>query len=149
LTGGNGNDVFLDTIANFSGDTITDFARGDRIVLTDANLGLAVALAVGSSGSQLTFGSTSLFLSNVSNPSIAIGAAPEGGVQIFFGGPPIIVSSAIVPAGATFAEAPSATKLVTSAEIPGGFAEHAFLFDAPQFPDLLVRQPADGIFVMS
>ena len=39
LTGGNGNDVFRDTIANFGGDTITDLTRGDRIVLTERDLG--------------------------------------------------------------------------------------------------------------
>ena len=149
LTGGNGNDVFQDTIANFNGDTITDFARGDRIVLTNATLGFAVGLAVGSSGSQLTFGSTSLFLSNVLSPSIAIGAATEGGVQIFFGGPPIIYSSALVPGGATFAEAPLATKSPTSAEIPGRYAEQAFLLGATQVPDPLVRPTADEIFLVS
>ena len=82
LTGGAGADTFRDTSVGLNGDTITDFARGDRIVLTDATLGLTVGLIVGSSGSQLTYGSTSLFLSNVRNPSIAFSAAAEGGVQI-------------------------------------------------------------------
>ena len=149
LTGGSGNDVFRDTIANFAGDTITDFARGDRIVLTDASLGLAVGLAVGASGSQLTFGATSLFLSNAGNPSIAFGAAPEGGVQIFFGGPPIIVSSALVPAGPTSMGSSSQAIFAASAEIPGNYAEQSFLLHAPQFLDPAILRTADDLFAVS
>ena len=149
LTGGSGGDVFRDTIANLGGDTITDFARGDRIVLTDATLGLTVGLIVGSSGSQITFGSTSLLLSDARNPSIAFSAAPEGGVQIFLGGPPIIVSSALVSAGPTWAKSPSGTKLAASAEIPGEYAEHAFPLGATQFPDPLILRNADDLFVVS
>ena len=149
LTGGNGNDVFQDTIANFGGDTITDLTRGDRIVLTDATLGLTVGLAVGSSGSQLTFGSASLFLSGLRNPSIAIGAAPEGGVQIFLGGPPIIVSSALVSAGPTWGKSLSETKWAASAEVTGEYAGRAFLFDSTQFPDPLILQTADDLFVVN
>ena len=149
LTGGDGNDVFLDTIANLGGDTITDLARGDRIVLTNATLGLAVGLNAGPSGSLLIFGSTSLFLTGWSNPSIAIGAAPEGGIQIFLGGPPIILSSAVVPAGPMGAEPLSQTKLAAWSEVQGDYAEHAFLFDAAQFPGPHVLQTADDLFVVS
>ena len=149
LTGGSGSDVFRDTIANLGGDTITDFARGDRIVLTDAALGLTVGLIVGSSGSQITFGSTSLFLSDARNPSIAFSAAPEGGVQIFLGGPPIIVSSTLVPAEPTWGQSPSGTKLTASADIPGEYAEHAFPLGATQFPDPLILRNADDLFVVS
>ena len=74
------------------------------------------------------------------NPSIAFGAAPEGGVQIFLGGPPIIVSSALVSAGPTWAKSLSETKLAASAEIPGEYAGHAFLFGSTQFPDPLILQ---------
>jgi serralysin len=149
LTGGDGNDVFLDAIANLGGDTITDLARGDRIVITNATLGLAVGLNAGPSGSLLTFGSTSLFLSGLSNPSIAIAAAPEGGVQIFLGGPPIIVSSAVVPGGPTGAEPLSQTKLAAWSEVQGDYAEHAFLFDAQQFPGPHMLQTADDLFLVS
>ena len=149
LTGGDGNDVFLDTIANLGGDTITDLARGDRIVLTNATLGLAVGLNAGPSGSLLIFGSTSLFLTGLSNPSIAIGAAPEGGIQIFLGGPPIILSSAVVPAGPMGAEPLSQTKLAAWSEVQGDYAEHAFLFDAAQFPGPHMLQTADDLFVVS
>jgi serralysin len=140
LAGGNGNDLFQDTIANLGGDTITDFSRGDRIILTNATLGLAMGLIVGSSGSQLTFGSTSLFLSNVHNPSFAIGAAPGGGVQISFGGPPIIVSSAVAD-DTTWGAFSSQVTLAASPEILGEYAEHPFLFG--------VGQPSDGLFVVS
>ena len=38
LTGGAAADMFRDTAAGLSGDTITDFATGDRIVISDATL---------------------------------------------------------------------------------------------------------------
>ena len=107
-----------------------------------------MGLTMGLSGSQLTYGSTSVFLSNVRNPSIAFSAAPEGGVQIFFGGPPIIFSSAVVSDASTWGASPSQTSLAASREIPGQYAEHAF-FGATQFPDPLMIQTADNLFVVS
>ena len=95
LTGGNGNDTFRGAAADLNGDTVTDFSRGDRIVLSDA----AVGLAAGWSGGQLTYGSTAVAL-NLHNASIALGAAAEGGVQFSFGGPAIVVASGTV-AGAS------------------------------------------------
>ena len=38
LTGGAATDTFRDTAAGLNGNTITDFAAGDRIVITDATL---------------------------------------------------------------------------------------------------------------
>jgi hypothetical protein len=136
LTGGNGNDVFRDTMANLGGDTITDFARGDRIVLTNATLGLPVGLTAGSLGSQLTFGSTSLFLSNLLNPSVKVGVAPEGGVEIFLGGPPLILSSAIVSASATSAASPAYSTEDFSTGL-AGHAEDALWFSGTQSFDQL------------
>lgn len=146
LTGGAGADTFRDTWAGLNGDTITDLSRGDRIVLTDATLGPAVSLTTGSSGSQLTYGSTSLFLSNVRNPSIAFSAAPEGGVQIVFGGPPIIFSSAVVsdPSWGAF---PS--QMADLPKIPGEYADHRLLYDARQFSEPLPFRMADDFFVAS
>ena len=89
MTGGTGSDLFMDNRANLNGDTIDDFARGDRIVLTDAVLGSSLGL----SGSVLTYGSTSVTLANLQNASIAVTAAAGGGVQIAFGGPALIVSA--------------------------------------------------------
>ena len=37
LSGGTGNDIFRDIAANLNGDTITDFAVGDSIVITNAS----------------------------------------------------------------------------------------------------------------
>ena len=91
LTGGNGNDTFRGTAAALNGDTITDFSRGDRIVLSDA----AGGLALGWSGGQLTYGSTTVAL-NLSNASIAVGVAAEGGVELSFGGPAIILAAGAV-----------------------------------------------------
>lgn len=146
LTGGAGADTFRDTAAGLNGDTITDFAMGDRIVVSDATLGLAVGLVTGPSGSQLTFGTTSLFLSNVRNPSLAIGAAPEGGVQISFGGPAIVISSAVVddPTLGAFASQRISSP---SRESPGQYAEHAFLFDDTKFADSLILHTADSLFI--
>ena len=146
LTGGAGADTFRDTSAGLDGDTITDFARGDRIVLTDATLGLAVGLTVGSSGSQLTYGSASIFLSNVRNPSIAVSAAPEGGVQIVFGGPPIIISSAVVsdPLSGAFS-----SQMAAAPGMPGDHAEHGFLYGAEPFPNPLNIRMTDDLFVVS
>jgi Ca2+-binding RTX toxin-like protein len=146
LTGGPGNDTFRDTAAGLNGDTITDFARGDRIVLTDATLGLAVDLTMGLSGSQLTYGSTSVFLSNVRNPSISFSAAPEGGVQISFGGPPIIFSSAVVTDPSWGA---LSSQRAAAPETPGEYGEHGFLYGVRQFPDPLSVRMADDLFVVS
>jgi hypothetical protein len=38
FTGGGGADTFQGTASAFQGDTITDFSRGDKIVITDGNL---------------------------------------------------------------------------------------------------------------
>lgn len=99
LNGGPGQDTFQDTQAGLNGDTITDFGRGDRIVVSDASVGMNVAL----SGNHLTFGSSILTLSDLHNASLTISAAPEGGMQIVFDGPPIIVSTGspvdLFPAG--------------------------------------------------
>ncbi|MCL6699445.1 M10 family metallopeptidase C-terminal domain-containing protein [Sphingomonas sp. NSE70-1] len=77
LTGGEGNDIFRDTAAGLNGDTITDFAVGDRIVISDASLaGFSFSL----SGSTLTYTGGTLTLSGVSGMLVASAAA--GGVQL-------------------------------------------------------------------
>jgi len=90
LSGGADNDTFKDNAVDLNGDSITDFSRGDRIVISDANLANFTFLL---SGNQLTFTGGSLTLSNLDFASIAASAAPEGGVQITFSGPPIILSA--------------------------------------------------------
>lgn len=90
LTGGSGNDTFLGTRADLNGDTITDFSRGDRIVFSDASLSGFVYLIT---GNILTYSGGSITLSGLQNFSTAASAAPEGGVQITFSGPPIIISA--------------------------------------------------------
>jgi Ca2+-binding RTX toxin-like protein len=90
LTGGGGYDVFKDTKAGHDGDSIMDFSRGDRIVFTDAAL---AGFALGFAGDRLTYSGGSLTLVGIHNPSFAVSAAPEGGVQIIFGGPPMIMSA--------------------------------------------------------
>lgn len=90
LTGGAGADVFKDTKTGFSGDTITDFSRGDIIVISDATLaGFTLTL----SGNVLSYTGGALMLSNLHNATIAASAAATGGVQIAFSSPPIVISA--------------------------------------------------------
>lgn len=96
LTGGGGSDVFLDTLSGHTSDTITDFERGDRIVFSDATF---ENFSYSLSGQVLTYSGGSLNLSGLRNPSIGASPTPEGGVQISFSGPPIIIVADInVPA---------------------------------------------------
>lgn len=88
LTGGSGSDTFADQAAWLNGDTITDFIRGDRIVITDATVGQALNWSNG----QLTYGSASITLGNLNNASLTTAPAAQGGVQIFYGGPVLIVA---------------------------------------------------------
>ena len=132
-------------MANLGGDTVTDFARGDRVVLTNATLGLTVGLTSGASGSQLTFGSSSLFLSGVLNPSFQVGTAPEGGVQVSFGGPPIILSSTPASAWSNFAADMSTA---ASPKLADGNDEASLSMSAAQFLDPLVLPPADDLFAL-
>ena len=93
LTGGSGTDSFLGTRADLNGDAITDFSRGDRIVLTDATTD---SVAIGFAAGVLSYSGGSINLGNGLHPSISLSAAPEGGVQILFDGPPIIASPVAV-----------------------------------------------------
>jgi hypothetical protein len=78
LVGGAGRDTFRDTVAGLSGDTITDFGVGDRIVLTDATLaGFTASL----SGSVLSFTGGTINVSPTAG-RLTVAAAAEGGVQI-------------------------------------------------------------------
>ncbi|MBA3527394.1 MAG: calcium-binding protein [Sphingomonas sp.] len=79
LTGGAGKDLFGDTAAGFDGDVITDFAVGDRIVISDADFATFDFSVFGStltySGGTLSFGSA---LAGTLVASVALG----GGVQL-------------------------------------------------------------------
>ena len=79
LSGGAGNDIFRDTAAGLSGDTITDFALGDRLVISDATLsGFTFSL----SGSMLTYTGGSLTLTGGVSGQLVASAAAGGGVQL-------------------------------------------------------------------
>jgi Ca2+-binding RTX toxin-like protein len=92
LTGGLGTDTFQGSRAELNGDLITDFSRGDRIILADATLG---GFSFSFAGGLLSYSGGSVTLSDLPHPSIAASAAPEGGVQILFSGPPIIVAGTV------------------------------------------------------
>jgi serralysin len=79
LTGGGGADTFRDTKAGLSGDTITDFGAGDKIVFTDASL---AGFTFSISGHTLTYTGGSLTLSSVPAGHLMVTAAAGGGVQL-------------------------------------------------------------------
>jgi Ca2+-binding RTX toxin-like protein len=85
LTGGLGDDTFRDTRANLSGDTITDFSTGDRILFTDATL---ASFSFSLTGNTLTYTGGSLTLTGVTGTLVAAAAA-GGGVQITIQAGPI------------------------------------------------------------
>ena len=79
LTGGAGNDTFRDTKTGLSGDTITDFGVGDRIVISDASF---AGFSFSVSGNTLTYtGGSVKFGSSVGGTFVA-SAAAGGGVQL-------------------------------------------------------------------
>jgi Ca2+-binding RTX toxin-like protein len=84
LTGGAGNDTFRDTMVGLSGDTITDFSVGDKIVITDASLSTFTFNVI---GTTLTYNGFSLHLGSVPNGTISASAAAGGGVQLTMGLP--------------------------------------------------------------
>ncbi|MCA1652600.1 MAG: FG-GAP-like repeat-containing protein, partial [Sphingomonadales bacterium] len=84
LTGGAGNDSFRDSAAGHSGDTITDFARGDHLIVTDASLaGFTFSL----SGTTLNYTGGSLTLANAPTGTLVATAAAGGGVDLHFTSP--------------------------------------------------------------
>ena len=81
LTGGPGVDTFSNTVAGLNGDTITDLAGGEKIIITDATLaGFSWSL----SGSLLTFTGGSVTLQGVSGGSFQVAAHTGGGVELTF-----------------------------------------------------------------
>ncbi|URD60728.1 FG-GAP-like repeat-containing protein [Sphingomonas sp. KRR8] len=79
LSGEAGFDTFRDTAAGLDGDTIVDFAVGDRILITDAT---PANFSFTLTGQTLTFsGGTITFATPLSGPLVATGA-PSGGVRI-------------------------------------------------------------------
>ena len=80
--------MFKDSAANLNGDKITDFNRGDKIIITDATPG---SFSFSFSGDTLTFTGGSLTLSGLHNQSFSAAQALEGGIQIILV-PSIIVS---------------------------------------------------------
>ena len=93
LTGGAGDDVFRGSAADLSGDTIADFAVGDRIVFTNASLG---SFAYSLSGSTLTYSGGSLTFGSALAGTLVASAA-EGGVQLTLAeGPPPVVRAKLI-----------------------------------------------------
>ena len=85
LTGGEGADTFAGTAAELSGDTISDFTVGERILISGASL---PNFSYSVSGSTLTFSGGSLTVSGGITGTLVPSAAPEGGVQLVLTDPP-------------------------------------------------------------
>ena len=85
MVGGAGADLFTDTKDGLNGDTIADFTRGDRIVITDATIRATLSGA----GNVVTYGTSSFTMTKLRNVSLAATAAPESAD----GGPALIVSA--------------------------------------------------------
>ena len=79
LTSGAGADIISDTASSLSGDTITDFASGDRIVFTDATL---AGFTFNLTGSNLVYTGGSLTLTGGVSGTLVASAAVGGGVQL-------------------------------------------------------------------
>ncbi len=91
ITGGLGRDTFAVTLGDLANDTITDFARSDRILFQYVD---PQTFTYSISGNQLTYsGGGTLTLLGVQNPALSASIAPEGGIQLHFAGPPIIISA--------------------------------------------------------
>ena len=79
LSGGAGADVFRGTLAEHAGDVITDFERGDRLIISNASL---ADFTFTRAGDVVSFGAgRSLTLSGYTGPLRAVAAA-EGGVAL-------------------------------------------------------------------
>lgn len=91
MTGGAGADTFMMT--DYSGDTITDFSVGDRLVF---EYGRPVSSSF--SNGVLTVGVGSLTLTGVDHVSLAFTNLANGAVALGFGGPPLIAAATSAPA---------------------------------------------------
>ncbi len=79
LTGGLGNDLFVDTAAGLNGDTITDFAAGDRLVISDARV---ANFSLSASGNVLSYTGGSVTIGGVLPQNLLFSKAAGGGVQV-------------------------------------------------------------------
>ncbi len=85
LFGGEGVTSYIDTAANFDGDTIT-FSGGDKIIITDASL---ATFTFSLSGGDLLFGGRTLHIGADFVGNLVASAAAGGGVQLTVQPPPL------------------------------------------------------------
>lgn len=78
VLGGAGNDEFRGRAADFNGDNIGDLDNGDKIIITDAQVGNFVFSLI---DHKLTFSGATVFLSGFSG-SLRVSAAAGGGVVL-------------------------------------------------------------------
>lgn len=79
LTGGGGADVFIGTASELNGDTITDFAADDRIIVSNATF---QTFTFALNDHTLSFTGGALTLSSLPIGRFVANYAPEGGVQL-------------------------------------------------------------------
>lgn len=90
LTGAGGADRISGSAANLNGDTITDFAADDLIVITDAP---AVSGFVDFTGGSLTYGSTTIILPGLGAGVFAANPFISGGVGLAYYAPRSIAAA--------------------------------------------------------
>jgi len=91
LIGGAGNDTFTSSSGNFNGDTISDFAIGDSIVVTGSDLSSLNGTAA--SGTIAISGSVATTLTGVSSASGTFSAVFAGGNTTITLVAPVVVDS--------------------------------------------------------
>ncbi len=79
LFGGKGVDTFYGAQAELNGDTIADFSRGDRILITDAD---PASFNITRSGEVLSFGNGQSLTVTGLNGALAVRTAAEGGIEL-------------------------------------------------------------------
>jgi Ca2+-binding RTX toxin-like protein len=108
LTGGTGSDTFRGSPDGLNNDVITDFSRGDRILISNVS-NFSISLV----GEHLIYAGGSLTLSGVRMPSLRVSLSYEGGMQILFDGPPIVLAG-----GSSVTLATSAKSIELTSEAP-------------------------------
>lgn len=90
ITVGAGADTIEGSSAELNGDIVFDFSRGDRIIVTDASIGEFKMML---NGATLAFPGNSLQLESLQLASLTVNAVVGGGVEISFGGPPLVIGA--------------------------------------------------------
>ncbi|MDP9423997.1 MAG: M10 family metallopeptidase C-terminal domain-containing protein, partial [Pseudomonadota bacterium] len=92
LVDDSGEDTFLDTAAGLNGDTISGLSIGDKIIITDANLG---SFTFQHTGNVLTYTGGTLYIGSELPGKLVASAVVGGGVQLEVQLPPVATNDQI------------------------------------------------------